>query len=133
MEAFREIYPQTFLTRHLEHGVRPDGRMLGEMRATQMAVNNLGSEATVGSSFVKQGGTTIVAGVKAELVSRGPCLAEDGAASNVGGPMQKTHIFSHSFFPCRREPTWLIWNVTWNCRLFRVAIGPDCRARGLCI
>ena len=83
MEAFREIYPQTFLTRHLEHGVRPDGRMLGEMRATQLAVNNLGSDSTVGSSFVKQGGTTIVAGVKAELVSRDSCLGVDEMACKV--------------------------------------------------
>lgn len=71
MEAFREIYPQTFLHRYLEHNVRPDGRALGEVRGTSLICGNLSHPTTVGSAFVRQGGTSVVAGVKAVLGQTG--------------------------------------------------------------
>lgn len=67
MDAFREIYPEAFFTRHLEHEVRPDGRGLTEVRPTVLTVQNLSSENTLGSSFVKQGGTTVIGGVKGTI------------------------------------------------------------------
>nr|CAB3244006.1 exosome complex component RRP43-like [Phallusia mammillata] len=54
-----------FYKLHLKEGIRPDGRMLMEMRPM---VLNVGSISTAsGSSLVKVGNTTVVCGIKAEL------------------------------------------------------------------
>ena len=63
MEAYREIYPEAFISKHLEHNVRPDGRGLDGVRATVMSKDNVTSSVVLGSSFVKQGRTTVVGGV----------------------------------------------------------------------
>ena len=64
-DAFRKLYPTTYLSRFLSEGIRPDGRPLGCARATTIGRRAL---STVdGSSLVKVGSTTALAGVKLEL------------------------------------------------------------------
>jgi exosome complex RNA-binding protein Rrp42 (RNase PH superfamily) len=67
MEIFREIYPTAFHTKYLEHSLRPDGRGLEEARPVSVSTAVLHS--TLGSSFVKLGRTTVMVGVKGEMVS----------------------------------------------------------------
>ncbi len=69
MELFREIYPTAFHAKFLEHDLRADGRGQSEMRPLAVVGSNLAS--TLGSSFVKLGRTTVMVGIKGELVSEG--------------------------------------------------------------
>lgn len=55
-----------YLRNHLEKNVRPDGRDLLEFRSTIINKNCI-SKAE-GSALVKIGNTTVICGVKAELV-----------------------------------------------------------------
>jgi exosome complex component RRP43 len=68
MELFREIYPVAFLTKYLEHNLRPDGRLLDEPRPLSVSSDVLRS--AMASSFVKLGRTTIMVAIKGELVRR---------------------------------------------------------------
>mmetsp|Transcript_9986 Transcript_9986/g.13717 ORF Transcript_9986/g.13717 Transcript_9986/m.13717 type:complete len:301 (+) Transcript_9986:29-931(+) len=65
MDVFRKIYPSEYFLKFLGLGVRPDGRKIDKERKTTITT---GSIATAdGSSFVKLGNTTVVAGVTAEI------------------------------------------------------------------
>ncbi len=68
MELFREIYPTAFHTKFLEHDLRADGRGQSEARPLAAVAGNLSS--TLGSSFVKLGRSTVMVGIKGELVRR---------------------------------------------------------------
>ena len=88
---FRTLQPEEFYRQHIEAGVRPDGRQLGERRSMAVSAGNistvasssyqiistlLGINATQiqadGSAIVRQGGTTVVCGVRAELAPPKP-------------------------------------------------------------
>lgn len=57
-QAFRRLYPDLYLQRFLDDGIRPDGRTLGRWRATTIGLGTITS--TDGSALVKQGNTTVV-------------------------------------------------------------------------
>ncbi|XP_071115434.1 exosome complex component RRP43-like [Haliotis cracherodii] len=64
---FKTAHPREYYRRFLEKDVRPDGRELGEFRAT---VLNIGCVTTAeGSSLVRLGNTTVMCGIKAELAA----------------------------------------------------------------
>ncbi|KAG0600530.1 hypothetical protein M758_11G041500 [Ceratodon purpureus] len=66
VEAFKRLYPLQFYERYLDQSVRPDGRPLNRARPTSV---NLGAIPTAeGSALVKIGHTTMLAGVKLEVV-----------------------------------------------------------------
>jgi len=56
MESFRKIYSSEFHKKFLVHGVRPDGRELGEARNTKISFDSFGSSA--GSAFVRISSTS---------------------------------------------------------------------------
>ncbi|XP_027746688.1 exosome complex component RRP43 isoform X3 [Empidonax traillii] len=61
--AFKTVEPLEYYRRFLKENCRPDGRELGEFRATTV---NIGSITTAdGSALVKLGNTTVICGVKA--------------------------------------------------------------------
>ncbi|KAI5060138.1 hypothetical protein GOP47_0024558 [Adiantum capillus-veneris] len=66
LEAFRRLYPSEFLQQFLKEGVRPDGRPLGRARSTVLSVGSL--PHAEGSAMVKLGNTTMLAGVKLEVM-----------------------------------------------------------------
>lgn len=66
LEAFRRLYPAEFLQQFLKDGVRPDGRPLGRARPTSLSVGSLPNAE--GSAMVKLGNTTMLAGVKLEVM-----------------------------------------------------------------
>ncbi|MCO5577162.1 hypothetical protein L7F22_030986 [Adiantum nelumboides] len=66
LEAFRRLYPSEFLQQFLKEGVRPDGRPLGRARSTVVSVGSL--QHAEGSAMVKLGNTTMLAGVKLEVM-----------------------------------------------------------------
>jgi len=66
VEAFKRLYPLQFFERYLNSNVRPDGRPLMRARPTSI---NLGAIPTAdGSALVKIGNTTMLAGVKLEVM-----------------------------------------------------------------
>ncbi len=65
-ELFREIYPIAFHTKYLQQSLRPDGRQIEETRPVSVSTGVL--QSVLGSSFVKLGRTTVMVGVKGELV-----------------------------------------------------------------
>jgi len=66
VEAFKRLYPLPFYERYLDSSVRPDGRPLGRARPTSVS---LGAVSTAdGSALVKIGNTTMLAGVKLEVM-----------------------------------------------------------------
>ena len=85
---FRTLQPEEFYRQHIEAGVRPDGRQLGERRAMAVSAGNISTVASLafeqvvgfhvikiqadGSAIVRQGGTTVVCGVRAELAPPKP-------------------------------------------------------------
>ena len=86
---FRRLQPEEFYRQHIEAGVRPDGRQLGERRAMAVSAGNISTVASSsyvsnlqdinateiqadGSAIVRQGGTTVVCGVRAELAPPRP-------------------------------------------------------------
>ncbi|GAX85983.1 hypothetical protein CEUSTIGMA_g13399.t1 [Chlamydomonas eustigma] len=64
-DAFRKLYPEQYFQRFLDDGIRPDGRTIGRSRATTIGVGTISS--VEGSALVKQGDTTILAGVRTSL------------------------------------------------------------------
>ncbi|XP_019385601.1 PREDICTED: exosome complex component RRP43 [Crocodylus porosus] len=63
--GFKTVEPLEYYRRFLKENCRPDGRELGEFRATTV---NLGSITTAdGSALVKLGNTTVICGIKAEF------------------------------------------------------------------
>ncbi len=67
MELFREIYPTAFHVKFLERGLRADGRDPSEVRPLAASSGSLST--ALGSSFVRLGRTTVMVGIKGELVS----------------------------------------------------------------
>ena len=64
--TFRALYPDQFLAKFVEAGVRPDGRPLGLPRPTSIG---LGAVSTAdASALVKVGSTTALAGIKCEVM-----------------------------------------------------------------
>lgn len=70
-DTFRRLYPDDYLRKFVEQGLRPDGRPLAAARPTSIG---LGAVSTAdASALVKVGSTTALAGVKCEVV---PALPE---------------------------------------------------------
>ncbi|XP_009957260.1 PREDICTED: exosome complex component RRP43, partial [Leptosomus discolor] len=70
------VEPLEYYRRFLKENCRPDGRELGEFRATTV---NIGSITTAdGSALVKLGNTTVICGVKAELAAPAVDSADKG-------------------------------------------------------
>ncbi|KAG2501159.1 hypothetical protein HYH03_000974 [Edaphochlamys debaryana] len=65
-EAFKRLYPEQFFDRFLGEGVRPDGRPLGRARAVTIGAGAITSAD--GSALVKVGRTSVLAGVRLELI-----------------------------------------------------------------
>ena len=57
-QAFRRLYPELYLQRFLDDGIRPDGRTLGRARSCTIGLGTITS--VDGSALVKQGNTTVV-------------------------------------------------------------------------
>ncbi|GBG86411.1 hypothetical protein CBR_g41407 [Chara braunii] len=75
-QAVADVYSRENFARFLEDGLRPDGRPLGRARRTSIG---LGSIATAeGSSLVKIGNTTMLAGVKLEVAEPSPSQPDEG-------------------------------------------------------
>eukprot|EP00249_Psilotum_nudum_P014484 c24848_g1_i2 orf=38-1024(+) len=67
IEAFRRLYPLQFIERFLAENIRPDARRLDRARPTSLS---LGTVPTAdGSALVKIGNTTMLAGVKVEVMT----------------------------------------------------------------
>ncbi|XP_006267502.1 exosome complex component RRP43 [Alligator mississippiensis] len=65
--GFKTVEPLEYYRRFLKENCRPDGRELGEFRATTV---NIGSITTAdGSALVKLGNTTVICGIKAEFAA----------------------------------------------------------------
>ncbi|KAG1669192.1 hypothetical protein FOA52_001443 [Chlamydomonas sp. UWO 241] len=65
-DAFRRLYPDDYYQSFLADGIRPDGRVLGRARATAIGLDTISS--VDGSALVKQGNTTVLAGVRLSIV-----------------------------------------------------------------
>ncbi|GIL72003.1 hypothetical protein Vretimale_572 [Volvox reticuliferus] len=65
-EAFKRLYPEQYYDRFLSEGVRPDGRPLGRARAVTIGAGAITS--VDGSALVKVGRTTVLAGVRLEII-----------------------------------------------------------------
>lgn len=76
LEAFRRLYPSEFLHRFLEDSVRPDGRPLGRARPTSLTFAAV--PTADGSAMVKLGNTTMLAGVKIEVMPPHVDAPEEG-------------------------------------------------------
>jgi exosome complex component RRP43 len=64
MDAFRKVYPVEFYNKFLEKSVRPDGRSLSKFRKTYISSGSI--ITAMGSSFVRIGQSSVVAGIKCE-------------------------------------------------------------------
>ena len=73
---FRTLQPEEFYRQHIEAGVRPDGRKLGERRAMAVSAGNIATAD--GSAIVRLGSTSVVCGVRAELAPPRPEEPEQG-------------------------------------------------------
>ncbi|NWH44038.1 EXOS8 protein, partial [Fregata magnificens] len=69
--CFRTVEPLEYYRRFLKENCRPDGRELGEFRATTVNIGKSCCSITTadGSALVKLGNTTVICGVKAELAA----------------------------------------------------------------
>ncbi|GIL45664.1 hypothetical protein Vafri_2868 [Volvox africanus] len=65
-EAFKRLYPEQYYDRFLSEGLRPDGRPLGRARAVTIGAGAITS--VDGSALVKVGRTTVLAGVRLEII-----------------------------------------------------------------
>ena len=73
---FRTLQPEEFYRQHIEAGVRPDGRKLGERRAMAVSAGNIATAD--GSAIVRLGSTSVVCGIRAELAPPRPEEPEQG-------------------------------------------------------
>jgi len=62
---FEVLLPEEYLIKHIETGIRPDGRKLTDRRPISISSGNI--KSADGSAIVKQGNTTVACGIKAEL------------------------------------------------------------------
>jgi hypothetical protein len=75
-EAFQRLYPDQYFAKFIEQSVRPDGRPLALPRATSIG---LGVVHTADSSaLVKIGSTTVLAGIKCEVMPADPETPDQG-------------------------------------------------------
>ena len=65
MQAYQRLYPQSFYEKFIGQDIRPDGRNLQSIRPLHIGIGSISS--TFGSSMVKLGNTSVVAGVQAEM------------------------------------------------------------------
>ncbi|EFJ52499.1 hypothetical protein VOLCADRAFT_86657 [Volvox carteri f. nagariensis] len=65
-DAFKRLYPDQYYDRFLAEGVRPDGRPLGRARAVTIGAGAITSAD--GSALVKIGRTTVLGGVRLEII-----------------------------------------------------------------
>ncbi|XP_053521477.1 exosome complex component RRP43 isoform X1 [Artibeus jamaicensis] len=74
--GFKTVEPLEYYRRFLKENCRPDGRELGEFRATTV---NVGSISTAdGSALVKLGNTAVICGIKAEFAAPPPDAPNKG-------------------------------------------------------
>lgn len=64
-DDFRIAQPLEYYRKFLKENVRPDGRELGEIRATHLNIGTIGTAE--GSALVKLGNTTVICGIKGEF------------------------------------------------------------------
>ncbi|KFZ50779.1 Exosome complex component RRP43, partial [Podiceps cristatus] len=76
--CFRTVEPLEYYRRFLKENCRPDGRELGEFRATTVNVGKGSITTADGSALVKLGNTTVICGVKAELAAPAVDAANKG-------------------------------------------------------
>lgn len=75
-EAFQRLYPDQYLAKFIAQGVRPDGRPLALPRATSIG---LGVVSTAdASALVKLGSTTVMAGIKCEVMPAAADAPDEG-------------------------------------------------------
>ncbi|XP_054442546.1 exosome complex component RRP43 [Pteronotus mesoamericanus] len=74
--GFKTVEPLEYYRRFLKENCRPDGRELGEFRATTVNVGSIGTAD--GSALVKLGNTAVICGVKAELAVPPPDAPDKG-------------------------------------------------------
>mmetsp|Transcript_5900 Transcript_5900/g.12031 ORF Transcript_5900/g.12031 Transcript_5900/m.12031 type:complete len:306 (-) Transcript_5900:399-1316(-) len=86
-QAFKKLYPENFYAQFLERSTRPDGRPLGRARPTSIGVGAVSTAE--GSALVKIGSTTMIAGVKLEVM-RPTLEAPDEGAFEVTVEMPPT-------------------------------------------
>lgn len=67
VDAFRRLFPLRFYERHLVESIRPDARPLGRARDTTLALGAVSSAD--GSALAKIGCTTMLAGIKMEVMT----------------------------------------------------------------
>ena len=77
--AFKKLYPEQFYKQHIDGGYRPDGRTFGRARPTTIGLD---ATATADSSaLVKIGNTTVLAGIKLEVIQPDLCAEAEVLAS----------------------------------------------------
>ncbi|KAL6007249.1 hypothetical protein ACLOJK_032745 [Asimina triloba] len=67
VDAYRRLFPLRFYERHLLESVRPDARPLSRARETTLALGAVASAD--GSALAKIGHTTMLAGIKLEIMT----------------------------------------------------------------
>ncbi|GAQ79983.1 exosome complex component RRP43 [Klebsormidium nitens] len=96
-EAFKRIYPEEYFQRFLSEGTRPDGRPLGRARSTTIG---FGAVSTAdGSALVKIGSTTLLAGIKLEVMTP---TAEAPDAGKIAATFEMPPLCSPDARPERR-------------------------------
>jgi len=76
-DAFKKLYPENFYGQFLERSTRPDGRPLGRARPTSIGVGAVSTAQ--GSALVKNGSTTMIAGVTLEVMRPTEEAPDEGA------------------------------------------------------
>ncbi|KAI7841051.1 hypothetical protein COHA_005279 [Chlorella ohadii] len=95
-DTFRRLYPDDYLRKFVEQGLRPDGRPLAAARPTSIG---LGAVSTAdASALVKVGSTTALAGVKCEVV---PALPEAPDAGRLAVQVEMAPLCSATARPGR--------------------------------
>lgn len=97
MDTFAKLHPREFTTRFLEQNIRPDARALDAVRHVRVASGSLAASC-YGSALVRLGGTSVVAGVRAEL---GALPTEPSDALLVVANVELLPICSPRFLPGR--------------------------------
>jgi len=64
--AFLKIHPLEYYKKFLTQNVRPDGRKLNTIRKTIISTGSLNTAE--GSSLIKMGNTSVICGIKAEVM-----------------------------------------------------------------
>lgn len=66
-DGFKKLYPEQFYKKFIENGIRPDGRVFGRARPTTIGLGAV--ETADSSALVKIGSTTVLAGIKLEVIA----------------------------------------------------------------